>query len=70
MVLRLIFYEIYLIGLALFTVHGLSKLIFHDSKLWDKVKHFVKLIIFASIWPLSLFSSAGQKILFTKLEDL
>ncbi|MCE9566388.1 MAG: hypothetical protein K8U57_30560 [Planctomycetes bacterium] len=65
-----IFYSIWLLGAVIFTFNAVSSLIFSDDLDGKRLKALLATPIFCAVWPLSLFSSPGRKVLLGKFNQL
>ena len=62
--------KLYVIIMALLGANACSKLLFSNMNFTDKLKFICRIFFFSLVWPLALFSTDGQKVLFKRLEDL
>lgn len=65
-----LFYMLYFAGIALFLLNSLSYALFAKSKWKRRIKRIFSAIFFSILWPLSLFSEEGRRVLFSKTINL
>ena len=65
-----LFYGLWMLGILVFSLNTLSSLLFDKAPWRTKAKAILILPLFLAIWPLSLFSKGGRKILLCKFNQL
>jgi hypothetical protein len=64
------FYIIYFAGIALFFLNSVSYALFSKAKWQTKLDRVLTAIVFSLLWPLTVFSEEGRKVLFRKTTNL
>lgn len=67
LILRVIFGAYIIVSSALLYMI-ISNLFFSKDKISRRILFFLKMLVLVILWPLSLFSKAGRKSLFSKIK--
>lgn len=65
-----VFYMVYFAGVALFVLNSVSFALFKKATIKLKIKRIFSAVIFSVLFPLSLFSAEGRKVLFNNFNKL
>lgn len=65
-----IFYMVYFLGIALFTLNSVSRALFAKLPILRKLRGIISAFSFSIMWPLSLFSDEGRAVILSKTKNL